>query len=197
MMRIGIAKGRGFAECAALLQDGGVDLPADFLRERLTVAEAARTHVFAVRGCDLPWLLEAQHIDIAVGSSIWFDEYGCQSVLEAQPLDVSCCRLSLIAPPGSAVRRICTRFPSLARALIAERYRDAEIAYMAGSNEVSIVLGIADAIIDVVETGWTLHRFGLTELEVLRGVRHGFWTRRDDQRAASLVSQFIPAQVRL
>ena len=40
MMRIGIAKGRGFAECAALLQDGGVDLPADFLRERLTVAEA-------------------------------------------------------------------------------------------------------------------------------------------------------------
>ncbi|HEX7191977.1 MAG TPA: ATP phosphoribosyltransferase [Thermoanaerobaculia bacterium] len=190
VIRIGIAKGRGFLECASLLRgEKNIELPEEFLRERLTVVEDAGTQVIALRGSDLPWLLGKGHIDVAVGSSVWFAEHDGGSTMEALPLNVGCCRLSLMAHAGSAVRRICTRFPSLTRSRLRARYPEAEIITMAGSNEVSIVLGFADAIVDVVETGWTLCRFGLRELEVLEHVRHGIWVRRDDLRAGAAVSR--------
>ncbi len=193
-MKIAIAKGRGFAECAELIEARGFPLPSDFLSGRLTITDIPEGQVMAVRSSDLPWLLESGHIDVAVGSSIWFDEYCRGGMVEASAIDIARCRLSLIARTPRPVRRICTRFPFLTRTRISARHAGAEIVFMAGSHEVAVVLGITDAMVDVVETGWTLQRFELTELEVLGQVRHGFWVREHDRAALSLVSRLMASR---
>jgi ATP phosphoribosyltransferase len=193
-MRIGIAKGRGFTECAELIESAGFSLPPEFLRSRLTITQVPAGTIVAVRSSDLPWLLENGHIDVAVGSSIWFDEYGSAAMIEGEALDVGQCRLSLIAKGDGELRRICTRFTSLTRRLVSGRHAGAAIVQMTGSHEIAIELGIADAIVDVIETGWTLRRFHLTELQVLRPVHHGMWIRAHDSAAQQLVQQMAASR---
>jgi ATP phosphoribosyltransferase len=196
-MRIGIAKGRGFAECLEMVAATGIELPRDFRSGRLTIVDTGDVRVVAARGSDLPWLLREGHVDVAAGSSVWFEEASHPAIAEAVELDLCRCRLSLIAPEHASLRRVCTRFPNLTRKGLARRAPEAELVFLAGSNEIALTMGFADAIVDIVETGWTLRRFSLGEVEVLLPVHHAIWTRRGETPALAfahaLESAAVPA----
>jgi len=61
--------------------------------------------------------------------------------------------------------RIATKYPRTATRFFAERSRHAHIVRLEGSVEIAPLLGLADAIVDLVETGRTLRENGLTAVE--------------------------------
>ena len=80
--------------------------------------------------------------------------------------------MSLIGPEGSAPQpgsqvRLATKYPKLARKMVASRPWGAEIVRLSGSIELSPVLRLTEIAIDIVQTGRTLAENRLVELEVL------------------------------
>ena len=92
-------------------------------------------------------------------------------VIELLGLGFGRSRFHYAAPQGSALtleglsgRRIATAFPSLVQADLARRGLSATVVRLDGAVEISVQLGVADAIADVVESGRTLHEAGLATL---------------------------------
>ena len=79
-------------------------------------------------------------------------------------LDVGHCRLAICVPENGEVRkpqdlakrRIATSFPNTTQQFLATHHTEAHLVHLSGSVEVMIALGVADAIVDLVETGSTL-----------------------------------------
>ena len=70
-------------------------------------------------------------------------------------------------PPPTGVPRVATKYPRIAAEYFARRGVQAEIVYVQGSVELAPVVGLADLIVDIVETGATLAQNGLEEREVV------------------------------
>jgi len=94
------------------------------------------------------------------------------------------CRMSLIGPrgaslpaPGSLVR-LATKYPRTATRLLATRAWSAEILELASSIELAPVLGLADLVLDLVESGATIAAHDLIELEVVREIAPCFVVQR-------------------
>lgn len=79
----------------------------------------------------------------------------------------------MLAVPKSAsassrrLRRIATRYPEITRRWLASRQMEAEILTLGGAVEAAPWLGVADGIVDVVETGATLRANGLSAIETV------------------------------
>lgn len=197
-MRLGISKGRGFHDSLQILAAAGIPAPADFRSGRLPIFRAREQDLVCVqtRASDLPWLLEQGFLDAAIASPIIMEEHGNPGLLELAALDMQLCRLSLIVQrgrPQAPLRRVCTRFPNLTASRARTLEPGAEIIRLSGSHEISLALGFADAIVDVVETGWTLAAMHLEELEVLYPrVTHGIWARLGDEISQEWLRTFLP-----
>lgn len=77
---------------------------------------------------------------------------------------------SRAARPGARPLRVATKFPNIAARHFAQRGEHAEIIYVQGSVELAPITGLADVIVDLVESGETLRQNGLEELETVCGV---------------------------
>lgn len=185
MPRIAIAKGRIFTQVIQLLAMPASDAYTAFIQEFIPVysePSGAGPELVKVRGRDLPWLLRDGHVDFAIGSSIWFDELGFDGLFLREKLPLKPCRLSVIAAKNLAlggIRRICTKFPNLARQYIGQHNPAVEIIQMEGCHEVALSLHLADAIIDIIETGQTIQRMNFVEIDRIMDVTQGIWVRQD------------------
>lgn len=123
---------------------------------------------------DVPIYVEHGAADLGVA--------GMDVVLESnadvyQPLRLGFgrCRLSVAAPQNMSSRplrlwpdvRVATKYPRLAREYFLGRGLSVEIISLRGSIELAPTVGLADLIVDIVETGRTLHANGLEELRVI------------------------------
>jgi ATP phosphoribosyltransferase len=87
-------------------------------------------------------------------------------------LNIGSCQITVAAPDGMAknapgMLRVATKYPRLAARHFGARGQPVEIIELSGSVELAPVLGLADCIIDVVETGKTLRENGLSVVEVI------------------------------
>ena len=86
------------------------------------------------------------------------------------------CRFALAVKEGSdfygtyKTRRIASKYPNVARAFFARKGMDVDIIKIEGSVELAPILGLADAIVDIVETGATLKENGLVPIETVAPV---------------------------
>jgi ATP phosphoribosyltransferase len=197
-MKLGISKGRGFHDSLRILEAAGISAPAEFQSGRLPIFQSREQDFVCVqtRASDLPWLLEQGFLDTVIASPIIMEEHGNPDLIELAALDMQLCRLSLIVQRGRAdapLRRVCTRFPNLTASRACSLEPGTEIIRLSGSHEISLALGFADAIVDVVETGWTLAAMQLEELEVLYPrVTHGIWARLGDEASKDWLRTFLP-----
>jgi ATP phosphoribosyltransferase len=116
-----------------------------------------------LRTDDIPVLTAEGAIDLGITGADLVAESGAE-VVHRLDLGVGSCRLALCVPDDAAIddprklagRRIATSFPRITRRWLADRGVDAHFVELSGSVEVMIALGVADAIVDLVETGSTL-----------------------------------------
>jgi ATP phosphoribosyltransferase len=171
MLTIAIAKGRMQAEALGLLARAGVRVPEEALASRrLAVEDEGGSYRFIfVKPADVPVYVEHGIADCGVvGRDVLLETEA--DVLQPLDLKIGCCRLAVAARAGgpslrAGVLHVATKYPRVAAAHFGSRGVPVEIIELSGSVELAPVLGLADCIVDLVETGRTLAENGLVVVE--------------------------------
>ena len=116
-----------------------------------------------VRSDDIPVLCAEGAIDMGITGGDMVEEAGVD-VITRIPLGIGKCRLAICIPEDSSRKeahsfdglRVATSFPQLTKSYFSEHGADVHLVNVSGSVEVMISLGVADAIVDIVQTGSTL-----------------------------------------
>lgn len=174
--RIGLpSKGRLAELSAELLRQAGLSFRR---QERSLFARVKELpiEVTFLRTEDVPVLCAEGAIDLGITGSDLVAESGAEEQLtERLRLGVGVCRLALCVPEAADVRnladlqgkRIATTFPTITQKFLRDHNVDVHLVRLSGSVEVMVALGVADGIVDLVETGSTLAANGLRQLQEL------------------------------
>jgi ATP phosphoribosyltransferase len=125
-----------------------------------------------VKAADVPVYVEYGAADLGIVGQDVLWESG-RDVYEPRQLAFGRCRLVLAGTPSQRGRdyrlaaglRVATKYPRLTRAHFEQRGLSVETIPLTGSVELAPLVGLADLVVDVVETGQTLRDNGLAELE--------------------------------
>lgn len=130
--------------------------------------DAGDATIIEMRNADVPTYVELGVADAGVVGKDVLLESGSQLV-EPVDLGFARCRLSLIRPVGAQgiVTRVASKYPRLTAEYLRRVGSSAEVIKLSGNVELACVSGLADAVVDVVQTGSTLRANALEEVDVL------------------------------
>ncbi|MDP2717565.1 MAG: ATP phosphoribosyltransferase, partial [Candidatus Micrarchaeota archaeon] len=152
------SKGRLLADARQLLARVG-------LLQEPQIGATLQAETFALRAADIPACVAAGAVEYGItGLDLVLESDADVRVCAALPFGF--CRLVLAGPPDANAsrlegRRIATSFPRLTRAFLSGKKVRAQIVEFSGSVEQSVRLGLADFVVDLVQTGRTLRENGL------------------------------------
>lgn len=174
-LTIALAKGRLQDATLARLARGGVHVATEDLESRrLRVSDASgRFDLLFVKPSDVPVYVEYGVADAGVcGSDVLVESRA--DVHEPLDLGFGRCRLAVAAPVGAtgdyghvSTLRVATKYPNVAGDYFRHRGVPVEIVVLSGSVELAPVTGLAERIVDLVETGRTLEENGLAVTDVI------------------------------
>ena len=171
-LRIGIpSKGRLSELSGDLLLQAGLNFRRQN-RGLFAKVKGLPIDLIFLRTDDIPTLVQEGAIDMGFTGSDLVEEANA-NVGTRMRLGVGRCRLAICIPEDSEIRaaneldgkRIATSFPRITKAYLGQHNALAHMVSLSGSVEVMIQLGVADAIVDLVETGSTLAANRLRILE--------------------------------
>jgi ATP phosphoribosyltransferase len=168
-LRIALSKGRLFAPSVDLLARAGIRISEDGSR-RLIFSDRDKLFEFiALKPIDIPVYVESGAIHAGIVGSDIIRELE-SDVYEPLDLQIGKCKLSLAAPNDTHLSldghpRIATKYPRTAERFFKARNAHVQIVTLEGSVEIAPLLGLADGIIDLVETGRTLRDNGMRIIE--------------------------------
>ena len=172
-LTIALAKGRMQDESLSLLARAGVRVgAAELASRRLAVDTVCGRYRFVfVKPADVPVYVEHGIADCGVVGRDVLLESGAD-VLQPLDLGISRCRIAVAARAGETLARtgmlrVATKYPRIAARHFAGRGVPVEIIELSGSVELAPVLGLADCIVDLVESGRTLAENGLAVTETI------------------------------
>lgn len=171
-LKIALAKGRVTQEALPLLKRAGL-APAEPLqgnRKLILDSEYPGVQIVIIRSADVPTYVEYGAAELGVVGKDVLLEYDGNGVYEYLDLGISRCRLMVAGRAGAdlpATRRVrvATKYVNTARKYFSARGRQVEVIKLYGSMELSPLTGLADLIVDLVDTGGTLKANGLQAQE--------------------------------
>lgn len=185
-LRFALPKGRIHLSAMKLLQQAGYEVPDDLETSRkliIPVPGAALEFILA-KPVDVPVYVEYGAADIGiVGKDVLMEEE--RDVYELLDLGIAKCRMSVIGLPDwrpDFHLRVATKYPNVASRFFRERGQQVEVIKLNGSIEIAPLIGLADRIVDMVETGRTMREHGLVELEEMFGVTSRLIANRSSYR---------------
>ena len=172
-LTIAVAKGRLQTEALDLLARAGLSVSSEMLASRRLAVEgdSGRFRFIFVKPGDVPVYVEHGIADCGVvGRDVLLESEA--DILQPLSLGIGRCRMVVAAPsetPLSGYRalRVATKYPRVTARHFGSRGLSVEIIQLSGSVEVAPQLGLADCIVDLVETGTTLRENGLRIVEVI------------------------------
>lgn len=166
-LTVALPKGRVLESALAALREAGLDLRVDGGARVLRHAAPGGT-VIVMRNADVPTYVDLGVADVGVVGKDVLLESGSR-VYEPVDLGFAACRMSLIRPRGAqgVVRRVATKYPAVTSAYLARIGSVAEVVALKGNVELACLTGLADAVVDVVETGATLAANELEEVDLI------------------------------
>ncbi|MBP1626871.1 MAG: phosphoribosyltransferase [Holophagaceae bacterium] len=173
---IAYPKGRLGDELMELLKETPLALDAVAMKSRVLRIPTATPEVQALllKGSDLPRYVAAGVAALGIVGSDTLDELD-MDLLELADLEFGACRMSLCVPQGTTLEelrnrphlRLATKFLRSTEAWLAKEGLTAELVPLSSSVELAPLLGLADGIVDLVQTGGTLKAHGLVEIALL------------------------------
>ena len=171
-LRIALTKGRLQDQTVELLERVGLDCSPIKKPGRRLIHALPNYHLDAVlaKAPDVITYVEHGVCDLGVVGKDTILEQG-SPFYEVLDLGFGRCRFALAVREGTdfygtyKTRRIATKYPNVARRFFEEKGMDVSIIKIEGSVELAPILDLADAIVDIVETGATLKENGLTPIE--------------------------------
>ena len=173
MLTIALSKGRILDDTLPLLEQAGIVPTENIEKSRKLIITTTRDDVrlLIVRATDVPTYVELGAADLGVAGKDVLLEYGGQGLYEPLDLQIAKCKLMTAgpvnAPEPTGRLRVATKFVNVAKRYYAEQGRQVDIIKLYGSMELAPLVGLADKIIDVVDTGNTLRANGLEPQELI------------------------------
>ncbi|MGO1502169.1 MAG: ATP phosphoribosyltransferase [Marinobacter sp.] len=170
---IALSKGRILEETLPLLAEAGIELVDDIKKSRKLVFPTTNPNVriLVIRATDVPTYVQYGGADLGVTGKDVLMEHGGEGLYEPLDLNIARCRLMTAGPKGETPPvgriRVATKFVDLARRYYAGQGRQADIIKLYGAMELAPILGLADEIVDIVDTGNTLKANGLEARELI------------------------------
>ena len=174
-LTIALSKGRILDETLPLLAAAGIE-PLDNPRtSRKLIFDTNRANIklVIIRAADVPTFVEFGAADLGVSGKDVLMEYA-GDLFELLDLGIARCRLMVAEPAEMAANddpanwsrlRIATKYVRIARRFFAAKGIQTEIIKLYGSMELAPLVGLADRIVDLVDTGNTLKANNLVEVE--------------------------------
>ena len=173
---LALPKGRVFEDVLPILKGSNFELIDDPKKTRKLVLDTKnkKVKVLLVRGWDVPAYVTsgAAHLGV-VGKDILIEKES-EEFIELKDLEIGKCRLSLAGKKdlliGTTRMRVATKYPKSSIKFMESIGIQSEIIYLHGAQEIAPIMGLSDAIIDLVESGKTLKENGLHEIQVIRDI---------------------------
>ena len=178
---IALSKGRIFSETLPLLQAAGIVPLEDPEASRKLIIGTNRPDVsiIIVRASDVPTYVRYGAADLGVAGKDVLQEQGAEGVYQPLDLGIARCRMMVAVPAKfdyvNAVRqgarvRVATKYLKTAREHFAAKGVHVDLIKLYGSMELAPLVGLADAIVDLVSTGGTLRANDLVAVEEIMQV---------------------------
>ena len=173
---IALSKGRIFEETAPLLKAAGI-LPLDdpeTSRKLILSTNRPEVRLIVVRASDVPTYVQYGAADMGIAGKDVLNEHGGAGLYQPLDLQIARCRMMVAVPEGfdyeNAVRqgarlRVATKYLQTAREHFAEKGVHVDLIKLYGSMELAPLVGLADAIVDLVSSGGTLKANHLVAVE--------------------------------
>jgi len=176
MLTIAISKGRIFEDAMPLLAAAGIQPTVDPDKSRKLILPTSREDVqlLVIRATDVPTYVEYGAADLGIAGKDVLVEYGAEGLYEPLDLGIAKCRLMTAARVGARLEgrrlRVATKYVNTAQRYFAKQGVQAEIIKLYGSMELAPLVGLADCIVDLVDTGNTLKANGLEPRDLIMGI---------------------------
>ena len=178
---IALSKGRIFSESLPLLAAAGIQPAEDPETSRRLIIATNRPDVsiIVVRASDVPTYVRYGAADLGVAGKDVLHEQGSEGVYQPLDLKIARCKMMVAVPTSfdyaSAVRqgarlRVATKYLKTAREHFAAKGVHVDLIKLYGSMELAPLVGLADAIVDLVSTGNTLRANNLKPVEEIMAV---------------------------
>lgn len=173
---IALTKGRILDEVLPLLEKAGVTPAEDMAKSRKLIFDSTLPDVqlMVIRGSDVPTYVELGSADIGIAGKDMILEYGSRGFYEPLDLKLARCRLMTAAMKGADLNlprlRVASKFVNVAKRYFSAQGRQVDIIKLNGALELAPLMGLADCIVDIVDTGNTLRANGLEPLETIADV---------------------------
>jgi len=172
---IALAKGRLLDKSLDLLADAGIRFSEDVATSRRLIFDAldGKHRVVLVKPADVPTYVEYGAADAGiVGVDVVIESRA--DLVQPLALNFGRCKLAVAAQAGVTLSasenptvRVATKYPHITMDYFNARGIPVEIIYLSGSIELAPLMGLADRIVDLVESGRTLKENGLEIVEVI------------------------------
>jgi ATP phosphoribosyltransferase len=181
MITIALSKGRIFEETVPLLSAAGIRALEDpeHSRKLILVTNREDIRLIIVRATDVPTYVRYGAADIGIAGKDVLMEDGGEGLYQPLDLGIAKCRMMVAVPSGfdyqGAVRtgsrlRVATKYLRTARAHFAAKGVHVDLIKLYGSMELAPLVGLADAIVDLVSSGNTLRANNLEAVEEIAAI---------------------------
>ena len=181
MITIALSKGRIYEETKPLLEAAGIVASEDPEVSRKLILPTGNPGVrlIVVRASDVPTYVQYGAADLGVAGRDLLIEHGGRGLYQPLDLGIARCRMMVAVPEEfdypAAVRkgarlRVATKYIKIAREHFAAKGVHVDLIKLYGSMELAPLVGLADAIVDLVDTGGTLRANRLKAVEEILAV---------------------------
>ena len=176
MITLALSKGRIFEETLPLLRAAGIEVLDDPEKSRKLILSTNQpgVRVLVVRATDVPTYVQYGGADLGITGKDTLLEHGSDGLYQPLDLNIAKCRISVAVRAdfdyASAVKqgsrlKVATKYVAIAREFFAAKGVHVDLIKLYGSMELAPLVGLADAIVDLVSTGNTLKANHLVEVD--------------------------------
>lgn len=173
---VALSKGRILKETLPLMKAAGIEPLEDVTTSRKLIFDTTIPNIklIIIRATDVPSYVQYGAADMGVTGKDVLMEHGAEGLYEPLDLKIAKCRLMTAAKKGQVSPqgriKVATKFVNLAKAYYASRGIQTDIIKLYGAMELAPLLGLADEIVDIVDTGNTLKANGLEPRELIHTI---------------------------
>ena len=177
MLKVALTKGRIEKKVTTMLEKLGYDVTSMINKDReLQINVEDKMKIIFAKSNDVVTFIEHGIVDIGIVGSDTLLENSFKNYYELLDLEIGKCSFAVCSYPEykniklNRRKRIATKYPNVAKNYFESKDEDVEIIKLEGSVELGPVVGLTDAIVDIVETGATLKANGLEVIEKITDV---------------------------
>ena len=167
---LAVSKGRILEEGLTLLKKLNIEISENMTDSRKLIYQTNNSNlkIVIVRAADVPTFVANGAADFGIVGRDTLVEYGDSNIYVPLDLNISKCRMVLASLPDTAPKtkiRVATKYVQFANDYFIKKKKQVDIIKLYGSMELAPILGLADFIVDLVDSGRTLKENGLVEVD--------------------------------